>query len=265
MNLNLAGKAAIVTGASRGMGKAIALRLAAEGAKLVICSRSQAAIDEVAREIAHETGNQPVAVACDLADPAAIERLVEKAQDTLGGVDILVSNAGGPSRSAFMDIPDDEWSAWFNLTFMSFVRLTRAVIPIMEQRGGGHILTIGSNSAIQPIASFSLSNALRAGVLGLVRSLVDETAGKNIRVTTLSPGRIATERFRRNSDEKARRAGVALDQVVADAQAAIPLGRLGTPEEIADLVSFMVSDRASYLTGTNILLDGGLTAAARPS
>lgn len=265
MNLELEGKTALVTGASRGMGKAIAARLAAEGAHVAICGRSFERIMKAAEDIVSETGHRPIALVCDLSDARAIGDFVSDAVEALGGVDILVSNAGGPPRGDFVNLTDEDWAHWFNLMFMSFVRLTRAVIPLMQARGGGHILTIGSNSTVQPIADFPLSNALRAGILGLVRSLVEEIGGSDIRITMLSPGRIATERFLANAERLAEAGNIPPETVRRNIEKTIPLSRLGTPQEIADLVAFMVSGRARYLTGNNILLDGGLTAAARPS
>lgn len=265
MNLEFRSKAALVTGASRGIGFAIARRLAAGGAKLAICSRSASAIAQAADAIGAQTGNRPLPVACDLADARQAEDFVKRAADALGGVDILVSNAGGPPRMAFMEIDDAQWLAWYQTTFMSFVRLTRAAVPHMIGRKGGHVVTIGSNSSIHPIADFSLSNALRPAVAGLVKSLAGELAPHNIRVTTLSPGRVATERYAGNLDRIAAAGGEEVSTAHARAQAMIPLGRIGRPEEIAEMVTFMVSDRASYLTGANIVLDGGLTSQPRSS
>lgn len=265
MNLEFRSKAALVTGASRGIGYAIAKRLAAGGAKLAICSRSASAIEQAADAIGAETGNRPLPIACDLSDADQAERFVATASDALGGVDILVSNAGGPPRMPFMETGDEQWLLWYQTTFMSFVRLTRAAVPHMIARKGGHVVTIGSNSSVHPIADFSLSNALRPAVAGLVKSLSGELAPHNIRVTTLSPGRVATERYAGNLDKLAAARGEQVSRAHARAEAMIPLGRIGQPEEVAEMVAFMVSDRASYLTGANIVLDGGLTSQPRSS
>ncbi len=265
MELGLKEKVAVVTGASRGMGLAIAQRLAAEGAQLALCARDPAALEQAAETIFEATGQRPLVMSCDLSSAGQIQAFMEKVINTYGGVDILVSNVGGPPRSPFMEITDDVWEQWFQLTFMSYVRLTRSVVPSMRERGGGHILTIGSNSSINPIREFSLSNSLRLGVWGLVRTLTDELGKDNIRVTMLSPGRIATERYLAANARRAEKSGLSLEQVDAKARGSIPLGRIGDPKEIADAIAFIVSDRGAYFSGTNFTLDGGLTSSGRDS
>ncbi len=265
MELGLAGKVAVVTGASRGMGLAIAQRLAEEGAQLALCARNPVALERAAETIHETTGHRPLTMPCDLSMTSQIQAFMDKVTHTYRGVDILVSNVGGPPRSPFMEITDEVWDQWFQLTFMSYVRLVRAAVPSMRSRGGGHILTIGSNSSINPIREFSLSNALRLGVWGLVRTLTDELGKDNIRVTMLSPGRIATERYLAANARRAEKSGLTLEQVDARARGSIPLGRIGDPKEIADAVAFIVSERGAYFSGTNFTLDGGLTSCGRDS
>ncbi len=265
MNLELEGKVAIVTGASRGMGFAIAKRLAEEGAHLALCARDASALEKVADELAGITGRRPMVMSCDLSSESQVRAFIDKVMETYGGVDVLISNVGGPPRSSFMEITDEVWDHWFQLTFMSYVRLVRFVVPSMRSRGGGHILTIGSNSSINPIREFSLSNALRLGVWGLVRTLTDELGKDNIRVTMLSPGRIATERYLAANQRRAEKSGLSLEEVDARARRSIPLGRIGDPQEIADAVAFIVSERGRYFSGSNFTLDGGLTSSGRDS
>jgi 3-oxoacyl-[acyl-carrier protein] reductase len=265
MELGLRGKVAVVTGGSRGMGLAIAKRLAAEGARVAICARDAVALEAATEAVFAETGQRPLAMTCDLSSTTEIQGFIAKVMEVHGGVDILVSNVGGPPRSPFMDITDEVWEQWFQLTFMSYVRLVRQVVPSMRLRGGGHILTIGSNSSINPIREFSLSNSLRLGVWGLVRTLTDELGKDNIRATMLSPGRIATERYLAANARRAEKSGLSLEQVEARARGSIPLGRIGDPDEIANAVAFIVSDRAAYFSGSNFTLDGGLTSSGRDS
>jgi 3-oxoacyl-[acyl-carrier protein] reductase len=265
MELGLTGKVAVVTGASRGMGLAIAQRLAAEGARLALCARDVVALEHAAETVFKNTGQRPLVMSCDLSISSQIQGFMTKVVETYGGIDILVSNVGGPPRSPFMEITDDVWDQWFQLTFMSYVRLVRLAVPSMRKRGGGHILTIGSNSSINPIREFSLSNSLRLGVWGLVRTLTDELGKDNIRMTMLSPGRIATDRYLAANQRRAEKSGISVEEVASRARSSIPLGRIGDPEEIADAVAFIVSDRGAYFSGTNFTLDGGLTSSGRDS
>jgi len=265
MSLELSSKAALVTGASQGMGFAVAKRLCELQAAVAISSRSIERISDAANQIGSATGETPNSFECDLSDGAQVQEMVDQAAHKLGGLDILVSNVAGPPRMAFMQIGDETWQQWFDTTFMSFVRLTRAAVPHMRERGGGHIVTIGSNSSVHPIENFSLSNAFRPAVAALVKSLAAELAPYNIRVTTISPGRILTDRLENNLRKLSDERSVPLDHVLKNMTSNIPLQRFGRAEEIADLIAFIVSDQASYLTGTNIILDGGLTSQPRPS
>lgn len=265
MELGLKGKVVVVTGASRGMGFAIAKRLAEEGAQVALCARDAVALEKAAEEITGIVGQRPMTMSCDLSSAEQVQNFINKVVETYGGVDVLISNVGGPPRSPFMEITDEVWEHWFELTFMSYVRLVRLVVPSMRARGGGHIMTIGSNSSINPIREFSLSNSLRLGVWGLVRTLTDELGKDNIRVTMLSPGRIATERYLAANQRRAEKSGISLAEVDTRARKSIPLGRIGDPSEIADAVAFIVSERGKYFTGSNFTLDGGLTSSGRDS
>lgn len=258
MDLGLRDKGAIVGGASQGMGKAIALGLAREGAKVAICSRHQEAIEKAAEEIRWVTGAEVLPVVADLAQPGDIDRLVETAFTQFGRLDILVNNAGGPPPGRFADFDDEDWEATFNLTFLSVVRLVRAALPHLRAQGGGRIVNITSMSVKEPIDDLILSNGVRPGVIGLAKTLARELAADNILINNICPGRIDTERVRQVDADRARREGRTLEEVSRAKLASIPLGRYGTPEEVANLVVFLASDKASYISGATIQVDGGL-------
>ncbi len=261
MNLNLSGKRALVTAASRGLGYATALGLAREGAVLLICSRDQARIDEAAQAIRNDTGARVEALAADVSSAEEAARLVGHAVTTLGGLDIVVHNAGGPPAGEFQSITDAQWQKAFDQNLMSLVRLVNAAVPEMKKAGGGRILTIASSSIRQPIPGLVLSNALRTGVYGLVKTLAKELGPAGILINVVAPGRIQTERIEELDNAAASRRGVELDQVKKESVASIPLGRLGTPEEFANLLVFLASDAGRYISGQAIIVDGGATAA----
>ena len=261
MNLNLIGKRALVTAASRGLGYATALGLAREGAALVVCSRDQARIDTAAQAIRLETGARVEALAADVSTADEASRLVAHAVTALGGLDIVVHNAGGPPAGDFVSMTDAQWQKAFDQNLMSLVRLVNAAVPELKKAGDGRILTIASSSIKQPIPGLVLSNALRAGVWGLVKTLARELGPAGIRINLVAPGRIQTERIEELDAATATRRGVDLQQVKSESVAAIPLGRLGTPEEFANLLVFLASDAGRYISGQAIIVDGGATAA----
>ncbi len=258
MDLQLNGKVAMVAASSRGLGRACAIGLAREGVKLSLAARSAEALAKVADEIREETGGEVLTVATDVTQPDQIQRWADQTLQTYGGVDILVTNAGGPPHGVWADFQTDEaWTEAFNLNFMSTVRMIRSVIPSMRERGGGRILNIQSTSVKAPIANLILSNTIRPGVAGLVKSLSQELAGDNILVNTVCPGSIYTDRMRSGTLDRARRAGMTEEEALAERAAAIPLKRVGMPEEFANVVVFLASGRASYVTGSTIMVDGG--------
>jgi len=257
MDLGLRGKVAMVAAASQGLGKAVALGFAREGANVAICSRNQAALEAVAAE-ARTSGVDVLAVPADLTRAEDIAKFVEKSIAHFGGVDILVTNAGGPPAGTFQDFADDApWQAAFELTLLSAVRLIRGVLPSMRARGGGAIIVMTSSSIKVPIPNLILSNVFRAGVAALAKTLAEELAPYNIRVNNVLPGRIATERLLYLDQVNAERAGVSVEEIRQRTIAQIPMGRYGDPEEFANAVVFLASERASYITGASLQVDGG--------
>jgi len=257
MDLGLRGKVAMVAAASQGLGKAVALGFAREGANLALCARNQAALEAVAAE-ARRYGVDALAVPADVTRAEDIAKFVEKAVAHFGGIDILVTNAGGPPAGTFQDFADDApWQAAFELTLLSAVRLIRGVLPSMRARGGGAIIVMTSSSIKVPIPNLILSNVFRAGVAALAKTLAEELAPYNIRVNNVLPGRIATERLLYLDQVNAERAGVSVEEIRQRTIAQIPLGRYGDPEEFANAVVFLASERASYITGASLQVDGG--------
>jgi 3-oxoacyl-[acyl-carrier protein] reductase len=250
-------RCAIVCAASRGLGKASALALARDGARVAICARGRETLEAAAAEIRAATGAVVVPIVADVARAEDVERLVAQAAAALGAIDILVTNTGGPKSGPFESISDDEWLASIDSIVMSAVRLCRAVIPHMRERGGGRIIHVTSVSVKQPIDGLVLSNALRAAVTGLSRTLANELARDRILVNCIAPGYTATDRVVQLNEAAAKREGVAVQDVQARLERQIPLGRLGTPEEFGSAVAFLASPAASFITGTTLQVDGG--------
>lgn len=259
MDLGLAGKVVMVAAASRGMGRATAMGLAAEGCRVSICSTNAERLEQTAREIREQTGATVLAVPTDVTRAEAIQAWAERTIRELGGVDILVANAGGPPYGFFKDFQDDAaWQAAFELNLLSTVRMVRAVVPSMRERGGGRILAIQSSSVKEPIDGLILSNAVRPGVVGLLKTLSRELANDNILVNVVAPGRIFTDRLIGGIAARAKAKGISFEEEKVETAKDIPLKRLGTPEEFANMVVFLASERASYVTGSTVLVDGGV-------
>ncbi len=258
MDLELRGKTAIVSAGSKGLGKAIALGLAAEGARVAICSRNPDNLSQAAQEILTKTGSEVLAVPVDVTKPDAIANFVGTVVQRQGKIDILVNNAGGPPMGTFDDFEDKEWEDAFNLTFMSVIRFVREVLPHMRKTGSGRIINVTSTSVKQPLESLLLSSAIRPAVIGLAKLLANELAPDNILVNNICPGSIHTDRIKENVAAQVRSTGQSEESVMEEYAAKIPLGRLGEPVELADLAVFLASERASYITGATLQVDGGL-------
>ncbi len=254
MDLGLKGKVALVTAASKGIGRACAMALAAEGARVAICSRTEADVKEAGDAIRIRTGADVLAMPADVTRAADIDELMRRTTAAFGGIDVLVANAGGPPRGDFAELTDEQWTQAFELSMLSTVRLVRAVLPSMRARRWGRIITVQSSSVKQPIAGLLLSNALRPGVAGLMKTLATEVGKDNILVNTVCPGRIMTDRFVSGH----RQMGKTVEEYLALTSKEVPLGRIGTPEEFANMVVFLASERASYVTGATLQVDGGL-------
>jgi 3-oxoacyl-[acyl-carrier protein] reductase len=258
VDLQLAGRVAMVAASSRGIGRACAFGLAREGVKLSLCARSGDELAKVAAQIQAETGADVLTVPTDVTRADQIRRWADRTIERFGGVDILVTNAGGPPLGAWEDFQSDEaWLAAFELNLLSTIRMIRAVVPSMRERGGGRILNVQSTSVKAPLANLILSNTIRPGVAGLAKSLSRELAADNILVNTVCPGAIYTDRLRSGILDHAERHGVSEEQAAAERAQNIPLKRFGTPEEFANVVVFLASPRASYVTGSTIAVDGG--------
>jgi 3-oxoacyl-[acyl-carrier protein] reductase len=257
VDLGLRGKVALVAASSKGLGRAVAEELAAEGANLVMCARGKETLEQTAESIRKATGVKVLAVAADVSNSADAIRVAKTAIDQLGRVDILVTNSGGPPSGPFEKLTAEMWDATTNLLLRSAVELTRAVLPGMKERRWGRILNVTSIAAKQPIDGLMLSNSLRAAVIGFARTLANEVAPFNITVNNLLPGFTRTDRVQELARATAGNAGGSNTDIVSKWEKEIPMGRLGEPREFAALAAFLASERASYITGSSIAVDGG--------
>jgi 3-oxoacyl-[acyl-carrier protein] reductase len=257
VDFGLTGKVALVGGASKGLGKASALALAREGARVAISARTAADLEQAAAEIRAETGGEVLAVPADLNDAAGIRTVVEATADRFGGIDVLVLNSGGPPVGQLSDLTDDHWRLGLEAVTLNFVRFVRAVMPYMRSRHWGRVITIQSSSVKQPVPGIDLSNGLRPGIAGLAKAIMPDLARDGITINLVLPGRFATERvLGRNPDS-----GQSLEERLAAAGEAIPMGRLGDPAELGSLVAFLASEQASYITGSCYQVDGGIISS----
>lgn len=252
MNLKIKNKVAIVLAASKGLGKASALALSAEGAKVVISSRNMDELNRTAEEIRQQTGNEVIAIAADVADAEQMKALIKKTADTFGRIDILLNNGGGPPFDKFETFNDEAWQKAFELTVLSFARNSREVLPYMKKACGGRIINIISGSVKSVLNNAVLSTSMRMGVVGMAKLMADEFGPYHITVNNIAPGLILTERIKETFPR-----GVDPEQAQQEKTKAIPLGRIGKPEELGALVAFLASEQAAYISGTTIQIDGG--------
>jgi 3-oxoacyl-[acyl-carrier protein] reductase len=258
MDLKLKGLRALVTGSSKGLGYATALALAREGCRPVINGRDQARVSASAAKISAETGVKTLALAGDLSDPDVPARLVNESARLLGGLDILVTNAGGPPSGAFETMDESEWQKAVDTTLMSHVRLIKAALPFLRKSKAASVLTVTSYSVKQPIPNLVLSNSLRAATAGLTKSLALELGGDGIRFNSILPAWTDTERVIELMTFRARQNRTTFKKEMALQSKDSPLGRMGTPEEFANAAIFLVSPAASYVTGVMFAVDGGM-------
>jgi len=257
MDLGLKRRRALVCGASQGLGRAIAHALAAEGAHITICSRSEDRIGRARDEIAEATGAEVHAVAADLAEPEGVEHAVRTAREALGEIDILVTNTGGPPSGPFEDHSTEDWRQAVAQLLESVVNLTREVLPEMKERRWGRILNVTSITVKQPVEGLILSNSIRAGVTGFAKTLSNEAAPFGVTVNCLVPGYTRTERLVDLAEAISRRTGGTTADAYTGWESEIPMGRLGEPEELGALAAFLASEKAGYITGQSVAVDGG--------
>lgn len=261
MELGLKGKGALVLASSSGLGKAVAMELAREGAKVMLCSRSEEQLRAAQEEIHAATGNRPEYFAGSVTDPVYIKELVRVTQEKCGPIYALVNNSGGPKPGPFDAFDDDAWQQAYELCLLSYIRTIRAVLPSMRANGGGRILCSTSSSVKAVLDNLILSNTFRMGVVGMAKTLSQELGHENILVNVIGPGRIGTARIDQLDRYRAEQQGKTVEELQKQTFREIPLGRYGQPEEYGRLAAFLCSQANSYITGQTILLDGGLVKA----
>lgn len=257
MDLGLRGKVALVAAGSKGLGRAIAEEFAVEGASLVLCARGKDALEETRASIAAASGGDVLAIVADVSVPADVANVVRAGIEKFGRVDIVVTNAGGPPSGTFDTLTPEMWDEAVRLTLMSAVNFARAVVPGMRKREWGRIINITSIAVKQPVNGLMLSNSVRSAVTGFARTLANEVAPFGITVNNILPGYTRTDRVDELAGQIAKREAVSAATAVGRWEAEIPMGRLGEPRELAALAAFLASDRASYITGASIAVDGG--------
>ncbi len=257
MDLGLKGKAAFVAGGSQGLGKAVAMEMSREGARIAICALDDPELPKAVEEIRQATGGEIIGIPADLGDAAQARGFIRKGIEHFGTVDILVNNAGGPPDRTFLEVDDDQWYLGIRLNLMSTIIMTREVVPVMVEKRWGRIINMTSISVKQPIDGLILSNTVRSGVIGFAKTLSNELAPHNVTVNNVCPGYTLTERVRKLSIDVAKKKGTTPEAVIKSWEALIPMGRLGTPEEFGALVTFLASERSGFITGASIQIDGG--------
>jgi len=258
MDLGLKGKTAIVAASTKGLGKAAALSLAEEGANIVICGRHKANLADAAAEIELKTGNLPLAIQADVTKPDDIDRLFEEAIKRFSTIHILVTNAGGPPTGYFMDFNDEQWLSAVELNLMSAVRMIRLAVPTMIRNNWGRIVNITSLAVKQPLENLVLSNSVRSAVIGMAKTISRDYAKNNILINNIAPGMIMTKRIESMLEERVKRDQITMEKAIELMVKDIPMGRLGRPEEVGNLIAFLCSERNTYITGATIQIDGGM-------
>jgi 3-oxoacyl-[acyl-carrier protein] reductase len=261
MDMGIHDRVALVSAASKGLGKAAAIALAGEGAKLAICARGAEALNSTAEEIRGETGVEVLPLVADVSRAEDVSRLVQQTVERFGRIDILVTNAGGPPSTRFLDASAEQFHQAIDMNLMSTLHLCKEVVPYMQRQGWGRIVNIVSLAAKQPLPGLILSNTSRPAVLGLSKAMANELAKDGILVNSVCPGYTLTDRVRRQTAEKAQQTGRTEEEVLEATAANIPLGMLGLPGELANVIVFLASERASFVTGVAIQVDGGQYAA----
>jgi len=257
METGLRNRLAVVAASSQGIGRAAALAFAAEGANLALCARNRQTLDHVAQEARQKHAVEVYAEALDVGDDAGVRQFIHQANTHFGRIDICVTNAGGPPAKPFSETTMADWDRAYELNLRSIISFAHAVLPLMELRRWGRFITLTSISVKQPVPELVLSNSIRTGVLGLVRSLATQYGPQNITVNNVAPGFTATARIADIARKRAAEAGVTPESFLADMARDIPLRRIAKPEEVADAIVWLASERASYITGQTILVDGG--------
>jgi 3-oxoacyl-[acyl-carrier protein] reductase len=259
VDLGLAGRVALVCGSTKGLGRAVAKLLAQEGARVAVNGRHSDSVEAAARELASETGQTVLPFVADVGVPAQAEGLVERVHHELGRLDVLFCNASGPPAAPFSHQSGEAFHRAVELNLLSTIHLARAAVPIMRKLQWGRIICLASVAAKQPLPGLILSTTARAGVLGFAKALADEVAAEGITVNVVCPGFIATERITELTETRAKREQRRSQEVMREMVAGIPLGRMGRTDELAASVAFLASERASYITGTALQVDGGFT------
>jgi 3-oxoacyl-[acyl-carrier protein] reductase len=257
VDLGLEGKIALVYGASRGLGRAIAEALAGEGARVAIAARREGPLTEAAAAVSSATGREVVPIVCDVSRADDVHASVERVVQSLGALDIVVNNSGGPKAGNFDALTEADFAHAVELLFMSVVRTSLAAVPLMRRRGGGRIINVTSVTVKQPVDNLMLSNAVRPAVVGFSRSLANELAAEGITVNCVAPGYTRTERVVELNEANAARERTTAAAIEERLVASIPMKRLGEPHELASLVAFLASQRAAYITGATLQVDGG--------
>ncbi len=259
MDLGIKDRVAIVAASSKGLGRATALGLAKEGVKLTICARDRDTLFKTADNIIAETSADVLPIVCDVSKPDQIKNVVKETIKKYDKVDILINNAGGPPTGNFLDFSLEDWQRAIELNLFSTITFSNEVIPYMKENKWGRIVNITSYAVKQPVEGLLLSNTVRTGIIGLAKTLSNEFGSDNILVNNICPGRIFTDRITFLANDRAEKEGRSFDEVISAMGSDVPVGRIGRPEELANLAVFLASERASYITGTTIQVDGGLT------